>query len=383
MSLSNPKYRVWADDFEDGDITNQIKVVSIDGKDPEQMITKEGKVHPLKEGKHQIHYQVMDKDHNISEFTTEIDVLSTPHSKSILEDEIVKSVLKKPKAEYTDKVGMKRGDEGDRQLVGVQLEPGQSIEAKVLEDEELQLNLLTEDRKKDVYEKVNGTEYKKFSPKEAKFELVYGRTSSSDTTAVPFINTPRYDAKDGIQNQTVDVHYKIGHDIRTVPYWHEGDNEQTFFDQWKKDAESHKKMVVKPKGKQDTTIEEIEAGFSVIDGGYAQFLTPNNSRAYVMKKFDQRELVYQNNDPDKTLLELMKRYQKLSNFYDEMIGVSLNPTEKYNQRIPSKYFMRADGNGAGSAYYLPGWIAMNSDHLTGFWSLEWGTLHEIAHGYQG
>ena len=46
-------------------------------------------------------------------------------------------------------------------------------------------------------------------------------------------------------------------------------------------------------------------------------------------------------------------------------------------------FLKADISGAGGAYYGANWTANSSDS-TKMWldKLSWGTLHEIAHGYQ-
>ena len=49
--------------------------------------------------------------------------------------------------------------------------------------------------------------------------------------------------------------------------------------------------------------------------------------------------------------------------------------------------MKADKHGAGAGIYGGRWTAETSSSVSSFWltpkDSNWGSLHEIAHGYQG
>ena len=79
--------------------------------------------------------------------------------------------------------------------------------------------------------------------------------------------------------------------------------------------------------------------------------------------------------------ELIAYYEDIFVMYDSIIGLDGSTFE--NKKSQNRYFLKADISGAGGAYYGTNWTA-NSTDSTKMWldKLSWGTLHEIAHGYQ-
>lgn len=97
---------------------------------------------------------------------------------------------------------------------------------------------------------------------------------------------------------------------------------------------------------------------------------------------------------DKPLLSGMGGLQKLSDYYDQLFehfnylaGLSFDTAVSTDRNIPNRYFMKADKSGRGSAYYGGGWTAEVNDSVAKCWldikPTNWGSLHEIGHGYQG
>lgn len=81
VSIIDPRYRVLAKDFEDGDLTTKIQLVSIDGNTSykDKVDAKTGELKGLAPGTHTLLYQVTDSHNNTTQFTTTIEIV--PDSK--------------------------------------------------------------------------------------------------------------------------------------------------------------------------------------------------------------------------------------------------------------------------------------------------------------
>ncbi|WP_340616351.1 putative mucin/carbohydrate-binding domain-containing protein [Xenorhabdus entomophaga] len=72
-----------------------------------------------------------------------------------------------------------------------------------------------------------------------------------------------------------------------------------------------------------------------------------------------------------------------------MAGVSFEAENDSDRNIKNRYFMRADKSSLGGAfaYYSSGWTAQTGGSVSSCWLTpkddNWGSLHEIAHGYEG
>lgn len=97
---------------------------------------------------------------------------------------------------------------------------------------------------------------------------------------------------------------------------------------------------------------------------------------------------------DKEVLRRLKPLRTLAGYYDgifeyfnHLSGLSFQSALPTDKNIANRYFIKADKSGAGAGYYGGGWTAETSDSVAAFWldikATNWGSLHEIAHGYQG
>lgn len=52
-----------------------------------------------------------------------------------------------------------------------------------------------------------------------------------------------------------------------------------------------------------------------------------------------------------TFDKFLEYYDKVYTRYDEILGVELNPENPVNQNVKAKWFIKANANGVGAAYY--------------------------------
>lgn len=134
-------------------------------------------------------------------------------------------------------------------------------------------------------------------------------------------------------------------DTKELPIYHKGDNEKEFFQKW----------------------NALNAPFAVYESDYAIFLVP---------KCDK----YANQIG--TLKDLCQYYDNMIKQYNEFSGLSTDTEEVWNKDSGTRYFIKANKHGAGSAYYSPIETATNSSSLAGYMNQNnWGPLHEVGHGY--
>ncbi|MFB4337784.1 putative mucin/carbohydrate-binding domain-containing protein [Bacillus sp. BR_16] len=168
-------------------------------------------------------------------------------------------------------------------------------------------------------------------------------TIQGDTPLVPFIDTP-YGEKHAV------LEYQVGNESATKPL---------------------------PIYKQQGSVSQFFSTWDQFDGEYA-LIQGESFQLFVPKK--DKELVRSLKD-FQSLDELIAYYEDIFAMYDSIIGLDGSTVE--NKKSQNRYFLKADISGAGGAYYGANWTANSSDS-TKMWldKLSWGTLHEIAHGYQ-
>ena len=76
-------------------------------------------------------------------------------------------------------------------------------------------------------------------------------------------------------------------------------------------------------------------------------------------------------------------YQKVVEKMDEYVGLDFNPVKITDQNVRTKYLIKANAHGAGAAYYAGNHVGVNNSSMASFFEMNWGGLHELAHGYQG
>ena len=428
VRLTDAKYRVLARDFEDGDLTQKMKVVSIDGdKNYQSKIeAKTGKLKNLTVGEHTVKYEVTDKHGNKDDFTTTFEIKKESDKSRHTKDIIQRTVYTAPNTDHIKKAAISRGDNFDRQALGIQLDPGEKIDVKIIsspkgDDDQLRMEVLTDNRYKDVFYQINKKGFTEVAARtdEEIYKANNGKDGNQnndnssdddhieedegletrdnsekvsefrgdiDGTGVPFVHTPRNSVADGSKENEYVIEYEASHKVRDLPYFHEGDDAQQFFEKWAKENEKSKRQSYKINqmtGEKEESGEKPK-GFALMENGVMAIFPPSISYSAISRKLNPNDSNHKPEFNIKTLNDLFDRYNKLLDQYDAGIGLEMNPENPLHQRVRSKYFGRSDSNGGGAAYYGGSWTAKNASDLDSYFvDMGWGTLHEVGHGYQG
>lgn len=113
---------------------------------------------------------------------------------------------------------------------------------------------------------------------------------------------------------------------------------------------------------------QSKASFAVVKGRKFQMLIPVNDFNQV-KSIDLPQLVH---EYDEQVFQLI----------DKLTGLEVNSSDPIHEEEKQRYFIKADANGAGAAYYGGSWTAQNSTSMASYLSINWLPIHEIAHGYE-
>ena len=226
--------------------------------------------------------------------------------------------------------GMSKGKNHDRQDLGFIL-PKETVlkvrQANPNYSEELKVRLLGDDREEDKVISV-GTSWKEIK---------------GNVPLVPFVETPY-----GTEGAILEYSVESENEQKILPVYTEKTNSNLFFSLWDKE----------------------NSEYALIKGKDFQLFLPAKDKELVrnLKDFDSID-------------ELIAYYNDLFAYYNQIAGFDgSSPT---NENGMNRYFLRADKNGVGGAYYGSLWTA-NSKSSTDMWlkKISWGTLHEIGHGYQ-
>lgn len=245
-----------------------------------------------------------------------------------------KSLYTLPRPEWLDAAGMSKGIGHDRQHLGIILPAGQVLRVRQTNtafSTKLKLRLLNDDNKTEAEFNVGS-------------DWVEARVSA---VSVPFIDTPYVAGAPAVEFEYPDT-------VKALPVYRKGESETAFFARW--DAQ--------------------DAEFSLVDSEYAVLLVPKVS------KNDLKSL-----GEAKNIDGLIAYYERIFTFYNALAGISFEAEDNSSRNIKNRYFIKADKNGAGAAYYGGNWTAESTPSVSSFWLTakdnNWGSLHEIAHGYQG
>ncbi|WP_431296245.1 putative mucin/carbohydrate-binding domain-containing protein [Rahnella sp. PAMC 25559] len=172
---------------------------------------------------------------------------------------------------------------------------------------------------------------------------------SFTTTSVPFITTPYTSSA-----ELPVVKFSFSSTAKPLPVYNLNDNERAFFQLW----DGH------------------DAEFALIHSQYIQILVPKSDKAKM-----------KNTGTADNLNGIINNYTQIFEFYNSLMGISVDATVATDKNIPNRYFAKADLNGPGGAYYGTNWTAESSSNIAGYWLAamidNWGALHEIGHGYEG
>lgn len=333
FSEKDSRFRIFAKDFEDGDVSPKI-------------VCTFNNVQSGVAGNYQLKYMVADSHGNKSEITVPVEV----RNKEEGECEIEQTVYAIPAMNNMKSIGTERCNTGDRQIFGVYLPENQSFQARMINgDQDLQITFFTNTRAKNSFSsiKANNSDYQTISN-----TLKDGTKPGS----VPLVTSPRLKSEE--IDKTFKIEIKYNSSVKALDYYHYKDNEQQFKDKWK----------------------ASENNFGVVDGEaimcVVSFGDIDKVSGYFASGFE---------NPFMSLDEFLEYYLEVVNRFDKMIGLEFDAKSALDQNYRTKYIAIADGANAGNsgAYYGGNFIAVSSFSISPIFQYGWGTLHEIAHGYQG
>lgn len=274
-------------------------------------------------------------------FAENIDQQNTSKTKTLsgLQSEILDSRISEVKQKEIKSIeeptwifnaGISKGKYHNRQDLGFILRENTPLKVRQTNPDfkgKLKLRLLSNDRKEEK-------------------EIAVGSdwvTIQANTPLVPFIDTPY-----GTTNAKLEYQVESDQAQKPLAVYQEHGNVDQFFKTW----------------------DQYDGEHALIKGKSFQLFVPKRDKGLVKNLKDF-----------KSLDELIAHLDEIFAFNNQIIGLNNStPTDKPTE---NRYFLKADINGAGGAYYGQNWTANTGDTVD-MWlnKVSWGTLHEIAHGYQ-
>lgn len=239
--------------------------------------------------------------------------------------------------EWMFRAGLDKGIHHDRTDLGIILLAGATIRVRQIvpaTNVGVTLHLLNNDQKTENHVEIK-TQWSELS---------------ASVASVPFVTT-RYTDKAG---ELLEIEVEIVGARKNLPIYRQGLSIDSFFCNW----------------------DSWSAEYGLFGSTYANVLIPAKDKG-VVKALHQAS----------GLPNLTNYYNRVFEYFNYLAGLSFEPAVSTDKNIPNRYFMKADKSGAGAAYYGGGWTAETSDSVAAFWlditHANWGSLHEIGHGYQG
>lgn len=332
FSVKDSRFRIFAKDFEDGDLSHKI-------------VCYFNNVQSTIAGNYELKYRVTDSHGNKSELTVPVTIQDKEEGECIVEQ----TVYAIPSMQNMKNVGTERCNTGDRQILGIFVPENQNFQIKMIEgDQNLQITFFTNTRAKNSFVSVNC--------KSTDYQTIQNTKGDTVPGAVPLVTSPRLESATEI-NRTFKIEVKYNSSVKALDYYHYKDNEEQFNANWK--------------------ISENE--FGVVDGEAILCVVPF---ADVDKLSGYTASGY--NNPFESIDAFLEYYKEVVNRYDKMIGLEFDAETALDQNYRTKYTAVADAAMVGiGAYYNGNFIAVCSSTISAIFQYGWGTLHEIAHGYQG
>lgn len=258
FDYNDSRFRIFAKDYEDGDLTNKISVIGdVDSSTP---------------GTYILTYKVTDSDNNEVTIDVPVTVSENQNAQVIIERTI-----------YTLPNIKTNQENNDKQIMGISLKEGESLNARVISSiANITTNLLN-----------NSNEISNTLPQDGTWI-----TFTSLTDSIPMVSTPI------LSEQTITL--EIAYDVKTSPlnYYHNKDDEKSFKDKWYRN----------------------NAPLGVIENNYVTIIA--NIKDY-------------QNLSDRTLNQILDYYSALWNKTIDLLGFSLNNTESTNKITPQKSLIKS------------------------------------------
>ena len=326
FNILDSRFRIFATDFEDGDLT--------------QKITHTDNVKIDEVGNYEITYKVKDSHNNETILVVPVTVTDDIDSKINVERTLytIPSVWNMDLAEFS------RCNYGDRQILGVYLSANQSIKARVISSENnLNINFFNNDQH---------IESSKTLPATGEWITVANTINDTGYDAVPLIKSTVLSRENTVINKTFKIELEYDETIKPLDFYHYQDNEAEFRAEWLKSGNR----------------------YGVIESETLLLVVPLTDITY-MTNF------YTNGFT--SLDSFLEYYQKVVEKMDEYVGLDFNPEKITDQNVRTKYLVRANVRGIGAAYYAGDHVGITNSSMRSFFEMNWGGLHELAHGYQG
>lgn len=332
FSVKDSRFRIFAKDFEDGDVSPNIECYF-------------NNVQSSVSGNYLLKYRVTDSHGNKSEIEVPVVVQDKEEGECIIQQ----SVYAIPSMANMQLVGTERCNTGDRQILGIFVPENQNFQIKMIEgDQNLQITFFTNTRAKNSFVSVNC--------KSTDYQTIQNTKGDTVPGAVPLVTSPRLESATEI-NRTFKIEVKYNSSVKALDYYHYKDSEEEFKSSWK----------------------QSENEYGVVDGEAILCVVPF---ADVDKLSGYTASGY--NNPFESIDAFLEYYLEVVNRYDKMIGLEFDAKTALDQNYRTKYTAVADAAMAGiGAYYNGNFIAVCSSTISAIFQYGWGTLHEIAHGYQG
>ena len=326
FNVFDSRFRIFATDFEDGDLT--------------QKITYSGNVNINEVGTYEITYKVTDFHNNKTSLVVPVIVTDDENTKINVERTLytIPSVWNMDLAEFS------RCNYGDRQILGIYLSANQSIKARVVSSENnIAISFLNND---------SHTESSTTLPTNGEWITLENKVNNIGFDSVPLLTSTVLSKSNTLINKTFKIELEYDEKIKPLSYYHYQDNEQEFRTKWLKSG----------------------TNFGVLESETLILVVP-------LKDINYMTNFYKNGFT--SLDSFFDYYQKVIEKMDEYVGLNFNPVKITDQNVRTKYLIKANAHGVGAAYYAGNHVGVNNSSMASFFEMNWGGLHELAHGYQG
>lgn len=324
--------RVYAMDYEDGDLTQAVQMVS-------------SNVQKDQTGTYSVVYEVADRQGAKDTFTTTVEVVDAYNE---FGKYMQKTVYTKENAKHLLDVELYRGYYHDRQHLGMYLNEGATLYVSLLNGQEVNEGRTTPvDLRIDILGDDSDIEKSYVIPSDGNWLAIQGTDVTEDM--VPFIRTPECNVEPILQ------YYYLDGNMEALTYYGYGDDEAAFFNTWNSNDQQ----------------------YAVVEGERVTMLIPRRDKDSILNNQTTRP-EYQ----FKTVDGMLDYYKALQDQYDEFAGLVWDADAGVDKNIRAKYFAKADATGVGAAYYSGAlYTAENSESMNGYLKRDWMTMHEVAHGY--
>ncbi|MDR1950636.1 MAG: M60 family metallopeptidase, partial [Bacteroidales bacterium] len=246
--------------------------------------------------------------------------------------------------------GMMRGDNHDRQHLGVFMPAGATLRVRRVSTgatSNWNVKVAQGRSGKDLDLNLSG------SGTSSSWQTVSASSGTSERGGIPMIRTPRTEEVSSQGGTVIEV--EISGNVTDLNYFHYGDNTMDFLTRWTN--ASH---------------------YALLGNSVANIMV---SRADVTNgRFTAGEFSMNIN-------KLLEMYDSVCMLFNRMIGLDINAADPKDKLVHTKYWVVPYRGGAGLAFYGGDYCGYSSGDEFGeaadYLRRSWVVFHEIGHGYEG